>query len=92
MVVFKNRLFLNGVFNAVLDLVGRLFGLEVYQTAGVLPVFKDMNDGVRRPFALITGVVAACAACPAVFQRSRRWDLLLGKHTGDFGRSVPGKT
>ena len=72
------------------DLCRKVFGLEIYQTAGVLPVFKDMHDGIGRPFTLITGVVAACAACPAVFQRSRRWDLLLGKHTGDFGRSVPG--
>ena len=32
-------------------------------------------------FALIAGVIAACAARPAVFQRSRRWDFLLGQHT-----------
>ena len=43
----------------VLDLVRGLLRREVYQTAGVLPVFEDMNDGVRRPFALIAGVVAA---------------------------------
>ena len=41
MVVLENRLFLNGVLYAVLGLVGRLLRLEVYQTARVLPVFKD---------------------------------------------------
>ena len=30
----------------VLGLVRGLFRLEVYQTAGVLPIFKDMHDGV----------------------------------------------
>ena len=52
MVVLKNGLLLNGIFYAVLGLVRGLFRLEVYQTAGVLPVFEDMNDGVRRPFTL----------------------------------------
>ena len=28
---------------------------------------------------------------PAVFQRPRRGDLLLGQHTGYLGRTVPGK-
>ncbi len=41
-----------------------------------------MRHGVCRPFALIAGVVAAGASRPAVFQRSRRGDLLLGRHTG----------
>ena len=50
-----------------------------------------MNNGVRRPFALIAGVVAAGAARPAVFQRPRRGDLLLRKHTGNLGRAIPGK-
>ena len=36
-------------------------------------------------------MIAACAARPAVFQRSRRWDFLLGQHTGYLGRTVPGK-
>ena len=89
MVVLKNGLLLHGVFYTVFDLVRGLLRLEVYQTAGVLPVFEDMNDGVRRPFALIAGVVAAGAACPAVFQRPRRGDLLLGQHTGYLGRTVP---
>ena len=71
MVVLKNGLLLYGVLYTVLDLVRGLLRLEVYQTAGVLPVFEDMNNGVRRPFALIAGVVAAAAARPAVFQRSR---------------------
>ncbi len=79
------------VLYTVLDLVRGLLRLEVYQTAGVLPVFEDMNNGVRRPFALIAGVVAAGAARPAVFQRSRRRDLLLRKHTGNLGRAIPGK-
>ena len=76
MVVLKNGLLLYGVLYTVLDLVRGLLRLEVYQTAGVLPVFEDMNNGVRRPFALIAGVVAAGAARPAVFQRSRRGGLL----------------
>ena len=91
MVVLKNGLLLHGVLYTVLDLVRGLLRLEVYQTAGVLPVFEDMNDGVRRPFALIAGVVAAGAARPAVFQRPRRGDLLLRKHTGNLGRAIPGK-
>ena len=91
MVVLKNSLLLHGVLYTVLDLVRGLLRLEVYQTAGVLPVFEDMNDGVRRPLALIAGVVAAGAARPAVFQRPRRGDLLLRQHTGNLGRAVPGK-
>ena len=43
MVVLKNGLLLNGVLYAVLDLVRGLFRLEVYQTAGVLLIFKDMS-------------------------------------------------
>ena len=50
-----------------------------------------MNHGIGRPLALIAGVVAAGAARPAVFQRPRRGDLLLGQHTGYLGRTVPGK-
>ena len=50
-----------------------------------------MRHGVCRPLALIAGVVAAGASRPAVFQRSRRGDLLLGKHTGYLGRTVPRK-
>jgi len=91
MVVLKNSLLLDGILYTVLDLVRGLLRLEVYQTAGVLPVFEDMNNGVRRPFALIAGVVAAGAARPAVFQRPRRRDLLLRKHTGNLGRAIPGK-
>ena len=91
MVVLENCLFLNGIFYAVLGLVGRFLRLEVHQTAHVLPVFQNMHHGICRPFALIAGVIAACAARPAVFQRSRRWDFLLGQHTGYLGRTVPGK-
>ena len=91
MVVLKNGLLLHGVLYTVLDLVRGLLRLEVHQTAGVLPVFEDMHDGVRRPLALIAGVVAAGAARPAVFQRPRRRDLLLRKHTGNLGRAIPGK-
>ena len=43
MVVLENCLFLNGIFYAVLGLVGRFLRLEVHQTAHVLPVFKDMS-------------------------------------------------
>ena len=39
-----------------------LFCLEIYQTACVFPVFKDMHNGIGRPLALIAGVVAAGAA------------------------------
>ncbi len=76
----------------MLALCKRFFRLEVYQTARVFPVFKDMHNGIGRPLALIAGVVAAGAARPAVFQRSRRGDLLLCEHTGYLGRTVPGKT
>ena len=91
MVVRENGLLLHGVLYTVLDLVRGLLRLEVYQTAGVLPVFEDMNNGVCRPLALIAGVVAAGAARPAVFQRPRRGDLLLCEHTGYLSRTVPGK-
>ena len=91
MVVRENGLLLDGVLYAVLGLVRGHLRLEVYQTAGVLPVFEDMHDGVRRPLALIAGVVAAGASHPAVFQRSRRGNFLLCEHTGYLGRPVPGK-
>ena len=91
MVVLKDCLFFHGVLFALLHLVGHFLGLEVHKAARVFPVFKDMRHGVCRPPALIAGVVAAGASRPAVFQRSRRGDLLLGKHTGYLGRSVPGK-
>ena len=75
--VLENHLLLRGIFYAVLDFVRELFCLEVYQTACVFPVFKDMHNGIGRPLALIAGVVAAGAARPTVFQRPRREDLLL---------------
>ena len=43
MVVLKNGLLLYGVLYTVLDLVRGLLRLEVYQTAGVLPVFEDLQ-------------------------------------------------
>ena len=58
MVVLKNRLLFRGIFYAVFQLVGRLLGLKVYQTARIFPVFQ-MNHGIGRPLALIAGVVAA---------------------------------
>ena len=91
MVVLENGLLLDGVLYAVLDLIRRLFRFEVHQTSGVLSVFEDMNDGVGRPFALIAWVITAGAACPLIFQRPRRGDLLLRQHTGNLGRAVPGK-
>jgi len=91
MVVVENRLFLYGVLHAMLDLVRGFLRLEVHQTAGVLPVFQQVDNGVGRPFALIAGVIAAGAARPAVFQRPRRGDLLFRQHTGNLGRAVPGK-
>ena len=84
-VVLENHLLLRGIFYAVLDFVRELFCLEIYQTACVFPVFKDMHNGIGRPLALIAGVVAAGAARPAVFQRPRRGDLLLCEHTGYLG-------
>ena len=61
-VVLENHLLLRGIFYAVLDFVRGLFCLEIYQTACVFPVFKDMHNGIGRPLALIAGVVAAGAA------------------------------
>src|SRR5699024_9474182 len=90
MVVGENGLLLHGVLYTVLDLVRGLLRLEVYQTAGVLPGFEDMNDGVRRPFALMAGTVVACAAGPTVFLRSRRGELLLRTLTASLGRAMPG--
>ena len=75
----------------MLDFVRKFFCLEIYQTACVFPVFKDMHNGIGRPLALIPGVIAAGAARPTVFQRPRRGDLLLCEHTGYLGRTVPGK-
>ena len=74
--VLKDYLLFGGVLLALLHLVGHFLGLEVHKAARVFPVFKDMRHGVGRPFALIAGVVAACASRPAVFQRSRRGGLL----------------
>ena len=91
MVVLENRLFVLAVVDNLAALVGLCGGLEVHKAARVFPVFKDMYHGIRRPFALIAGVVAAGSPCPAVFQRSRRGDLLFRKHTGYLGRTVPGK-
>ena len=91
MVIWEDSLLLDGVLNAVLDLVRGLLRLEVYQTASVLPVFQQMDDGVCRPLALIAGVVASGAARPAVFQRPRRGDLLLRQHTGNLGRAISRK-
>ena len=85
MVVLKNGLLFDGVLYAVLDLVRGLFRLEVHQTAGVFPVFEDMNDGVCRPLALIAGVITAGAARPAVFQRSRRGDACSSSVNRLFG-------
>ena len=79
MVVRENGLLLNGVLYAMLGLVRGLLRLEVYQTAGVLPVFQQVDNRVCSPFTLIAGVVAAGAARPAVFQRPRRGDLLLDR-------------
>ena len=58
MVVRENGLLLNGVLYAVLGLVRGLLRLEVYKTAGVLPVFQQVNNRVCRPFTLIAGVLA----------------------------------
>ena len=91
MVVLENGLLLDGVLYAVLDLIRRLFRFEVHQTSGVLSVFEDMNDGVGRPFALIAWVITAGAACPLIFQRPRRGDLLLRQHTGNLGRAISRK-
>ncbi len=91
-VVLENALAFSGGFSTLcLDFVRKFFCLEIYQTACVFPVFKDMHYGIGRPLALIAGVVAAGAARPAVFKRSRRGDLLLCEHTGYLGRTVPGK-
>ena len=80
-VVLEYRLLFLRVFYAVLDFIREFFRLEVYQAARVFPVFKDMHNGIGRPLALIAEVVAAGAARPAVFKRSRRGDLLLCEHT-----------
>ena len=90
-VILENHLLFRGIFYTVLDFVREFFRLEVYQTACVFPVFKDMHNGIGRPLALIARVVAAGAARPAVFQRPRRGDLLLCEHTGYLGRTIPGK-
>ena len=69
-VVLKDYLLFFGVLLALLYLVGHFLGLEVHKAARVFPVFKDMRHGACRPLALIAGVVAAGASCPAVFQLS----------------------
>ena len=89
--ILENDLFFFGIFHAGFDLVGHFLGLEVYRMPQIFLAFKDMDNRVGRPLVGIIGVVTACAACPAVFQCTRCWDLLLGQYTGDFGRTVPGK-
>ena len=91
-VVFKDCLLILVIVNDFAALVGLRGSLEVYQTARVFPVFKDMHYGIGRPLALIAGVVTVGVSRPAVFQRSRRRDLLLCEHTGYLGRTVPSKT
>ena len=86
MAVLKNGPLLDGVSTLCLT----LYRFAVNQTAGVLPIFKDINDGVHRPLAPIAGVVAAGAARPVVFQRSRH-RFALGQHTGKLNRAVPDK-
>ena len=41
-VVLENHLLFRGIFYTVLDFVRKFFCLEVYQTARVFPVFKDI--------------------------------------------------
>src|SRR5699024_5699824 len=48
-VVLENHLLFRGIFYTVLDFVREFFRLEVYQTACVFPVFKDMHNGIGRP-------------------------------------------
>ena len=48
MVVLKNSPLLHGALYTVLDLGRGLLCLEVYQTAGVLSVFEDMNTVLFR--------------------------------------------
>ena len=91
-VVLKERLLILVIVNDFAALVGLRGSLEVYQTARVFPVFKDMHHGIGRPLALIAGVVTVSVSRPAVFQRPRRGDLLFCEHTGYLGRTVPGKT
>ena len=89
--VLEYRLLFLRVFYAGLHFVGDFLSLEVYRMPQILLAFKDMDNGICRPSVRVIGVVAAGAARPAVFQRPRRGDFLLGEHTGDFGRAVPGK-
>ena len=58
-VVLENHLLFRGIFYTVLDFVRKFFCLEIYQTACVFPVFKDMHYGIGRPLALIAGVAVA---------------------------------
>ena len=60
MVVLKDCLFVLAAVDNLAALVGLGGGLEVHKAARVFPVFKDMHHGVRRPLALVAGVVAAC--------------------------------
>lgn len=55
MVIWEDSLLLDGVLNAVLDLVRGLLRLEVYQTASVLPVFQQMDGGAVKVAAQLPG-------------------------------------
>ena len=68
MVVFKDCLLILVIVNDFAALVGLRGSLEVYQTARVLPVFKDMHNGIGRPLALIAGVVTVGVSRPAVMK------------------------
>ena len=93
MVVLENRLFLNGIFHIVLDLVRGLFRLEVHQTASVLLVFQQMNDGVLCPLAFIARGVAAgaCPFCGILVSLVCRFVAPLAYGQSWLGRSRQGK-
>ena len=66
-VVFKDCLLILVIVNDFAALVGLRGSFEVYQTARVFPVFKDMHNGIGRPLTLIAGVVTVSVSRPAVF-------------------------
>ena len=72
--------------------VGLLFGLEIHQASKVFSALENVRDGIIRPTAFMTGMLAPCAAGSAKFDRSGRWDFLRGQYPGNSGWTVACQT
>lgn len=89
--VFKNDLLFDWILQSTFAFIGLLFGLEIHQMAKIFSALEDVRDGIICPAALMPGMITPCAAGSAKFQRSGRWDFLLGQHPGNFAWPISSK-